>query len=353
MKSEPAETLTTAGLKSIHMRSDKNSVYRNQAPLQFGNSDDVAFVFDGELISQILRSKSCEVIPISEEYKKLQSHTGIDFSATIASMEAMPLFMQGDSHRKLRADMAAILGRNRKAQEITLTSCIDEIFEDCVVAGKTFDFTQDLLFPLYHDLTNTLVGVDWSDPLLSDEFPRTLDPLLSLNKRKQLTSRMAGILEKYKDDEIPPDTKIALVVLGHDTFIGATALSLWSVIERNSGKKLSEIEWPSSLPMTSASYSERIVIEDFELNGIYFPKGKTLRLVLEAATEYGPLETKDIVFGKGRHACIGRSISEKTWELLTQKLGQYDLRVSPLRIEMRDPDSCFFFPIKCEVEFYE
>lgn len=340
-------------LKNVHLRLDKDVIYQKMAPAQFGKHDDVAYIFDGNLITKILKSRDFDVLSPVAAYKKLEDHTGLDFGAVTTSMDAMPLFVDGERHRELRAEMAKIMGKDRPLQSKVLASKADSIFSNYVRPNGAIDFVTDLTLPLYHALTKVLVGVDWTETFLSDDYPRLLDPVQSLNSRKALNASLVEALDRHKDDGVSAETIMALVMLGHDTFVGAIALSLWLTIEHNQGKMLSEIDWPMTLPATSAPFVDRVAARDCEIAGYKISKGKRLRMVLDAISEYGPLEQHDLIFGKGVHSCIGRSISENSWKMLTEKLSSFDMYARASSLEIRKPDSVFYYPIVSKVEFYE
>lgn len=262
-----SKSFTTRELHSLHLSRDKNRKYLESAPFLEGMDEMPSLVFDGNAISQILRSPNFSVLSVAGEYRKLSEKTGIDLTAMVNTIDIIPLFLDGSAHKESRRIMAGILAQNRSGQQEALETAVDAVLEKHLKADGTLDLLKDLTLPMYHALTAVLVGVDWEQTFIKDDYPRVLDPILSLNRRKELNDALVEALASHVGEEISPEYAMALVMLGHDTFVGSIALGLWHVLDRHPDTPLCEMDWPKSFPVTSAlicrnisaSTSEKVV----------------------------------------------------------------------------------------------
>src|SRR5208283_4268340 len=110
------------------------------------------------------------------------------------------------------------------------------------------------------------------------------------------------------------------------------------------GVKLSQIRWPPHLPFTAVPYIERMATADVTVNGHGFKQGDRLRLYFDACSSLTGQSAERLYFGKGRHTCLGRGLSQKAWEHLTAYMSRLDLWAELGNVQFRHNDYVFNYP---------
>jgi len=333
----------------FHLRDDKDSLFEALAPGTEAEGDKMAHVFDGELASEILKSPEFEVISLQNIFEDISARTGLDFRASISVLKNMPLFLNGSDHKRVRSEMAGILAATREDQTAAIEESTRKAFSANLINGGSMDLVTDLTGPIFRAFTTA----EWTEGATEENYPRIMDPIYSLNKRRQINQSWAHVISTHSDKTISAEVKLALLTLGNDTFRGSLAISLWKTIERNKNVALKDIPWPETIPATSLPYADRVALSDWERNGFKIKAGHRVRVVLEASALYGPLETSDCLFGKGRHMCVGRPAAETAWRTIVEQVKNSPLFARPVTLTYRDPDTMFCLPVSSRIEFYE
>jgi cytochrome P450 len=130
-------------------------------------------------------------------------------------------------------------------------------------------------------------------------------------------------------------------ILGNDALKGSMSISLWDLLARNPGVRLDRIEYPGSMPSTGVPFIERVALEDTEISGMAVAKGQRVRLYLDATTYHVSGEEADVLFGKGKHVCLGKPMSIAIWRSLIATLGSIPLHFTAGVMKMRTGDYAF------------
>jgi hypothetical protein len=340
-------------LRMFHLRDDKDSLFEILAPGTEAEGDKMAYVFDGELASEILKSSDFKVVSLKKAFEDISAKTGLDFRATISVLAKMPLFLNGSEHKKVRGEMAAILAATREEQKAAFEDTARKAFSMKLVDGGSMDIVTDLTAPMFQAFTAVAVGADWTEGTLQKEYPRIMDPIYSLNKRRRVNRCWSDTISAHTDKRVSAEIKLALMTLGNDTFGGSLAISMWQTLDRYQNVALKDIPWPETIPATSLPYADRVALCDWERNGFRVKSGQRVRVVLEASAQYGPLETSDCLFGKGRHMCVGRPAAEMAWRTIVEHVKNSPLIARPAALAYRNPDTMFCLPVSSRIEFHE
>ena len=67
-------------------------------------------IYDYELSRAIAASRSFSAYPMADRYRELATRFGHDFGPSIALLERLPAFMDGDAHRAMREDGSGVRG---------------------------------------------------------------------------------------------------------------------------------------------------------------------------------------------------------------------------------------------------
>jgi hypothetical protein len=130
-------------------------------------------------------------------------------------------------------------------------------------------------------------------------------------------------------------------ILGNDALKGSISLSLWELLERNPGSRLDRIEYRKGMPSTGVPFIERVAREDIEVNGMKVDKGQRVRLYLDATTYSVTGKENDVLFGKGKHVCLGKPMSLAIWRSLAATLGSIPLYFTLGEMKLRSQDYAF------------
>lgn len=307
-------------------------------------------VFDPVIGAEVLKSKSFEVISMAHIYRDIAARTGIDFDAIVKVLDRTPLFLNSEQHKLVRAEMARVLADKRAAQTSALETSIDGFFDSQVRPGAVIELTSQLTRPLYHAVMAPVLGMDTGHGLETDDLSRLFDPILSLKRRQRINARIEALLAR-PDDIITP-TLLAMTILGHDPFVGGLSLSIYRTIANQPGMRLSDMRWDPQLSATALPYVDRIAVADWNCNSVQIMEGQRVRIFIGASSEYGPLETQDVLFGRGAHLCLGRMITQLAWQMSINRFQQCNCSATASDLQMRAPDTLFDFPSSSRITLH-
>jgi cytochrome P450 len=101
-----------------------------------------------------------------------------------------------------------------------------------------------------------------------------------------------------------------LLVVGHDSLAASLGVSLVTLLERAHNARLCDFDYPDALPGTGVPYVERVARTDCSIQGFEFRAGDRVRLFLDACPARGNGGEEAPFFGKGRHLCLGKDLSQ-------------------------------------------
>ena len=333
---------------TLHKQPDRSQVYRESMPFKFDGELGCLCVFDPDIISAVFRSDAFDVIDFAGQYRYITDHTSLDFTATANVFDHVPLANEGALHKKLRAEMAAIVAdpsreKTREIEEFTAAH-VARLF----VPGRTIELVDDLADPLFVRLFTLWLGVDHAAFSRESHVSQAFDMKMSLGRRAAINrdvdkltcafAAQAAALATY------PEMATAMNVLGNDTLKGSIALSLWEIVARNPGRRLDEIDYPANYPSTGVPFIERVARQDIEIAGMAVARGQRVRLMLDATAQHVSGDESDLLFGRGRHLCLGKPMALAIWRQLTATLATLPLRCTAGDLKMRSGDYAFNYP---------
>lgn len=342
---------------TLHQEPDRSETYRRLGPVYHDPELDCLCVFDADIISKIFRSECFGAVAYADHYRHITARTGIDFGAIIDVLNHIPLANEGPRHRALRGEMASVIGRRARETAPRMEEFTVQLVKNLFRAGRTIDLMRDLALPIYDHLFSLWLDVAHEQHVTETDFSQVFDRSMSLNRRKVLNGkieRLRAVFEGLAGTlASSPDIAVAMNIIGNDAFVGSIALSVWHTLSGNAGRRIDEIEFPTSFPSTGVPYIERMALETTELSGFIFEKGRRIRLFLDATT----VETRgvdgDVSFGKGRHLCLGKPISLVVWLGIAKAASACDTRFSLGELRFRPRDYVFNYPEVASVRFHD
>lgn len=330
---------------TLHHQPDKLETYQALHPFHFDKELDCLCVFDAGIISAIFRSDKFNVIFFADQYRYIQDHTDLDFNATIAAFDHIPLANEGPHHKQIRGEMASVIGAQAAERAKAMEEFVAARVRDLFRPGAEVELVRDIATSIFHELFKSWLGVDHSKLVDDPNFSQVFDMKMSLNRRRKLNRNLGDLTCAFAErrDQIPvsPEIATALNVLGNDALKGTLSLSLWEILIRNRGLRLDEIDYPRNLPSTGVPYIERTATEDVEIAGMRVEKGQRVRLFLDATSYHSSGQETDVLFGKGRHVCLGKPMTLAIWRSLTATLKTIPLRFTPGEMKLRTGDYAF------------
>lgn len=330
---------------TLHQQPDRSTTYEEMRPYRFEEGLGCLSVFDAEIIAAVFRSDKFDVIHFADQYRYIAEKAHLDFGAAISALDHVPLANEGERHRQTRAEIAAVIGsgaRDKMAEiEAFVASHIRQLFR----SGNDIELGQDLGVPIYLKLFALWLGVDHSK--LTDDLnvSQIFDMKMSLNRRRKINQNIEKLTCAFagRQTQIPttPECATAMNLLGNDALRGTMNLALWDVLTHNQGVRLDRIDYPASIPSTGVPFIERVAKEDVEVNGMAVAKGQRVRLYLDATTYYMTGEDNDVLFGKGKHLCLGKPMSLSVWRSIVSTLRTIPLHFTLGKVQMRKGDYAF------------
>jgi hypothetical protein len=312
---------------------------------------DPLVVTDGALIGDVFRSASFEVVAYADHYRAISKRTGLDFEATINALDAVPLANEGEAHRNSRIRAATAIATDRRGHAETMDQFIADLVSRTFTSGAEVELRTDVALPIF-----THVYALWTGITLEQELnvSQMFCGRMSLNRRVEINTSIQALNEIFNGDiRVAADVAATFGILGSDALIGSLALSLWEEISRHQDVPLSEIAFPDSMPSSGVPYIDRVATEDTTVGDQAVVKGQRVRLMLEATTLHASGQEQDLLFGKGRHLCLGKPMSQGLWRSLAKALGGITLRATPVAMKMRPRDYVFSYPEFARVKLHD
>jgi len=283
----------------------------------------------------------------------LQSVSGHTLPNIVFAHRHTPVFLTGSEHRESRGRLATFLNARRLAVAPTVPALVETCVEVLDRRGE-MDLVQEALKPL---VVRFILAIN---DIAADErtvrSPAALfDRLLSMRKRLRLEQDIGALRalirgglgpEASDEDE---GVRLALFIFGHDSLIGTLAESLLRIFRSQAGLRLCEMQFPQAPVETGVPFTERMVTEAFEHEGIAFQPGARVRIMLQAFSYAKDLDPKTWMFGVGMHSCVGRTLSLDLWSHLTKRLSMVERRIEVLSYELCADDYVAICPSKFSI----
>jgi len=281
----------------------------------------------------------------------------MDCSTLIRALHHIPLANEGETHARLRKDMAQLVASQVKGAKRHLATYIRATVTNVCQSGARVDLVESLIRPIADTFFAFLLGMDLPDKESDGvSVSQIFDRFLGLNRRKAIAKKAYDILKTFSGAaerlKTSPDYALAVTIIGHDSLVGSLGGSLLKVLKDGAGKRLSELSFPQSMPATGVPYVERLARRDCRIDGMTVRAGERVRLFLDATLSEARPEPR-LLFGKGRHSCIGEDISLWIWQSLSAELSRLPLRFSIQTVRQRKRDYVFSYYSSLVVQFHD
>jgi cytochrome P450 len=302
-------------------------------------------VFDPSLITDILKSSEFVIPDYASGYAKLdQQSPGQGWNLVVNTLEHIPLAHEGVRHVALRRDLARLIGARSNAAKHSAAALLNRLASSVFREATRVDLIRDLVRPLNDTLFGELIGAPLPKAASDTASPSQIfDRALGLNRRKQVRDEIAQFSNTFTDAKLATsqDYAMAFVSVGYDSVLGSLGSSLVAVLKEAEGERLCDIAYPEDLPHTGVPYIERIAARDGAFQETAFARGDRFRLFLDAVPARGANRGDELYFGKGRHVCIGKELSQWLWRALVKELAKVSLKVSLIEVQLRRRDYVF------------
>lgn len=301
----------------------------------------------------MLASRDLRAYPMGDRYRDLTRRLGHDFSASIALMERLPIFIEGPAHKRVRKAMALRNEANKPVQLAAVSAFIDRFAQGRLRPGESVDLFEDFGKPLFEAMvlsapelpTPSLTGRGADIARLVTEFPLLFFPSTSLKRRLAINALLASIVAGQPDDILD---ELALLVLGVYPLSGSLALSLHATIADNPGARLDAIPWPAEFPQSSLHFVDRESTRETTIAGEHFAAGERIRCMLRGG-DWNEAQVRSLFFGAGLHTCLGKQLSETIWAMTTQAFAACPLVAEALPLVMQPDQEPFRLPARAQV----
>lgn len=313
-------------------------------------ADKIRFIEDAQAAKAVILSADFTTYSMADRYRELSDRSGLDFSAAIKLLEHLPVFIDGERHQRIRKAMAKRISQTKASQLDAGRKALLALGPKVFRAGAETDLIADFCQPLWRSISSAIVPLNDTTLELVDDIPALFSPHLSIRGRTKINAKIVSFLETHSTEADDNLLLVCLASLGARPFVGTMGLSLWETFQTNTGKKMSEITWPSIFTSSSLTFVDRIFSKPSDPCSQSLETGDRLRCFTQSKS-YAPDENRLALFGFGAHTCLGKSISEKVWGMVADTLSRCDLRVSRQSIEMSPHNDPFQMPARIRVAF--
>jgi cytochrome P450 len=305
-------------------------------------------ISDYELSRAIVSSRAFRAYPMADGYKELAARFGHDFGASIAVLERLPTFMDGEAHRAMREAMARVFAAIRQPQLAVAREFLAEFAAARLRPGEQFDLMGDLARPMFRAMTGVAVTARQVPEAITDlvaDVPLLFSPFTSLKTRLEINARLTALLAQHGEEII---CDLGLLVLGVRPLTGGLARTLHVTVSGHQGQPLSAMAWPTRIALSPVTYVDRICLEPVTLAGEDFAAGEYLRCRIHVP-EWTAEQRQTTMFGVGSHLCLGRPISELVWTAAVELFAAQDLRATAGPYSSRQGSDPFDLPAHCPI----
>ena len=278
--------------------------------------------------AEILKARDLDVVPYAPRVGALADRLGLDLSATLDALNAVPLCLPRDRHSEARRDMAGLIAAQAEPLRAALPGLVARHFAPLTRPGRV-DAMAGVVAPAVAEVISILVGMSVTVEEGS-HISRIFSQTLGVARRKRMDEELARLQRRLRDqfpaaDDRTLGLKLSLLILGRDAMMGTFGCSLEDMARR-AGGGWSALAWPETPPRTGVPYIDRIALGDVTVGGRPVDKGETIRAALADYEKADDPRLRLSFFGAGAHLCLGRALSLEIW----RELGAF-LAASPAR----------------------
>jgi cytochrome P450 len=312
-------------------------------------------VFDPGLIVDILKSPDFVVVDYASEYAKLEQQTRIDWTGLVDALSHIPLAHEGERHSQLRRDFARLIAARSAPTKAAVGEVIAKTVPAVFQAGRDAELMSELVRPINDALFSGLIGAPVPEHSASPSGSQIFDRFLGLNRRKRVQNEVVRLAQAFAEQDLATSAEYAtaLMLVGYDSVLGSLGTSLVSQLKQGAGARLCDLDYPDYLPQTGVPYVERVAKNDRAILRWNIQAGDRIRLMLDACPARGCIGEEAPLFGKGRHLCVGKELSQWLWQALTQEMAKVRLKVLITEARLRPHDYVFSVYESIEVSIHE
>lgn len=346
------------GYLTFHRSPERHASYRRGANRpEFDPVIKAWIVTEPSCCERLLASSDTRPATYSDDYSMLEKHLGVDFSNVLLAFLHIPMCLHDDEHRKARRRVAEHLADRRSDLSERMTESL-KVHLAPLQQGGEIEIVSQVLEPLILHVTEPLTDVPPAVAAECRAVSTIFDKSIGPRKRQRIDAELgqmrAAIVRKLglSSSESAIGLRLALSILGRDTLLGTLGESLYSVLDRNQGRRLNEIEYPQIPPETGVPYIERIAVKSFREQETQINAGDRLRLYLQAfAYSQSPVHHPKI-FGVGGHLCLGKALSLDLWNGITSSLSEISLYADIVSHDLRKDNYVFLCPSHLTVRLH-
>ncbi len=285
---------------------------------------------------------------MADSYRELGERLGHDLGPSIALLEQLPTFMDGEAHRLGRKTQAMRSAKFKQAQLDAAQAFLDNFAATTLSNTASFDLLTDFGSPLFRALSAAMIPAEWREEGwldLIDAVPLLFSPSTPLKRRFEINRGLAELGAKFGPESWE---EIMLLVLGNRPLSGSLAMSLHDILFRHPGQALNTMEWPAYFTQSALHFFDRIALRPVTIGDLTFEPGERVRCNIHAP-EWTSQQRQGTMFGVGAHLCLGRPLSELVWAMTTSMFSAQDCRLAVTPLLYRQDCEPFHLPISCPV----
>jgi hypothetical protein len=335
---------------------ERKAVFRDKNGFWWSNDTKCWMISEPDAIRQILKDSNFSVHTYN--FAEIADRVGAKFLHQRILPAYLPVAIDGTDHMKLRRRFEQEISTNASRAlalfESYLAEAIPVLFEGST--PSRFCIVHDLLKPSIRSANLAIAGIETCTADDLESLPLFFDKSLSLKKRRYI-EQLIDDLYSSLPHAMAADEKyfrIAMLALNMNTVLGSTTESFLTVVRRNAGILLKDMDWDSELPATGLPMVERRALANSIICGKAIRAGDRVQLFLDVAgfdEDRGP-RYSELYFAVGGHKCPGMNYSRRLWNILTRRMKTLQKRLRILAIEYRSNDSVFNILQKLEVELH-
>jgi hypothetical protein len=335
---------------------ERTAVFREKNGFWWSNEMKCWMISEPHAIRQILKDSNFSVHTYN--FGEIAARLGITFIHQKLLRAYLPVAIEGEDHASLRRKFDLVISTNtRRALAIFeryLATAIPFLFEANI--PSRFCVAHDLLEPSIRSANLAIAGIENCSVEALESLPLFFDGSLSLKRRRYVEQLIDDVYSSLPT-AMPAEEKyfrIAMLALNMNTLLGSISESFLTVVTRNSGIKLKDMDWDLEPPATALPMIERRALANSTLCGNEIRAGDRTQLFVDVDgfDKHRGSKYSDLYFAAGSHKCPGMNYSRKIWNILTTRLKTIDKRLRVLAIEHRPNDGIFNLLHKLEVEVH-
>lgn len=302
--------------------------------------------------AEILKSRELDVVPYAGRVGALADRLGLDFSATIHALEAIPLCQSRERHPAVRRAMAEMVAARTEDLRRAIPGIVARSTTALTRPGRV-DVMAEVVMPMVSDMISGLIEMPF-DVAETGQISRVFSQALGVAKRRRMEEELARLTETLRArfpalDEEAIGLKLSLSILGRDALLGTFGCSLHAMADQAAGRSFAALDWPDLPPRTGVPYIDRVALVSVRVGDRPVDPGGNIRARLADYEGSDDPRAGLSFFGAGAHLCLGRALSLDLWRAMTAALSASPMVPRVLAYGLRR-DDVFHIPETFDLE---